>query len=118
MRITMIIAIPFIGVLFLILSACVKSAAPTTTPPRGANEIWVPDREFRPSVITVPVGTSVTWVSKDMGEEHTVTSATGLFSGSLSHGGSFSYTFTERGTFEYSCQVHAFEGMTGRVVVE
>lgn len=115
MRVTRIIAILIIGGLF-ILSACTKSAAPVEK--QLPNEVWVPGREFRPSIIIVPIGTMVTWVNKDKGEEHTVTSSTGLFNASLAFGGSFNYTFTERGTFEYSCQVHAFEGMTGRVVVE
>ncbi|MDO8717217.1 MAG: cupredoxin domain-containing protein [Dehalococcoidales bacterium] len=110
-----IVSVLFIGVL-LILPNCAKSVAPVEK--QLANEVWVPGREFRPSIITVPAGTTVTWVDKDRGEEHTVTSSTGLFNGSLAFGGSFNYTFTERGTFEYSCQVHAFEGMTGKVVVE
>jgi len=109
-----IVSILFI-VVSLILSACTKSVAAKKQP---ANEVWVPGREFRPSIITVPAGTTVTWVDKDRGEEHTVTSSTGLFNGSLAFGGSFNYTFTERGTFEYSCKVHDFEGMTGKVVVE
>lgn len=116
MRITRIITTLFIGVL-LILSACTKSLA-TTTPPQGANEIRVYEREFRPSVITVPVGTKVTWVSRDREDQHTVTNDIGLFDGLLVMLGSFSYTFTERGTFQYRCYTHGFEGMTGMVVVE
>ncbi len=113
MRITMIIAILFI-VVSLILSACTKSAAPDEKQP--ANEVRVPFREFRPSIITVPVGTTVTWVSKNGEEPHTITSS--LFNGSLLAFGSFRYTFTERGRFEYYCQTHGFEGMTGVVIVE
>ena len=92
---------------------------PTTPPPplavQGPYDIWIPSREFRPSILTVPVGTKVTWTSMD-GEEHTVTSATGLFDASLSLGQSFSYTFTERGTFEYACAPHP--EMTAKIIVE
>ena len=118
MRVTRIIAILIIGGL-LILSACTKPSAmptpmPTPEPIQGANEVWVSGREFKPSIKTVPVGTKVTWVNKE-GEEHTVTSSTGLFDGLLAPGSSLSYTFTERGTFEYYCQVWP---MSGAVVVQ
>ena len=72
--------------------------------------------------ITVPVGTTVIWSNKDH-EEHTITSDTGLFDGRLSdHHVSgpmllpFSYTFTERGTFNYHCVYHPEE--VGTVIVE
>ena len=124
MRITMIIATLCIGVL-LILSACTRPApsppalptsapAPEPVPVQRTSEVLISGREYKPSVITVSVGTKVTWISKD-GEEHTITSATGLFDGPLPPGSSFSYTFTERGTFEYFCQVWP---MSGAVIVE
>jgi len=132
----MIIATLLGGVLF-ILSACASPApatppttptAPTTpatpaTPPtvQVANEAFVnvPSKEFRPSILTVPVGTKVIWSSTD-GElgtiVHTVTSTTGLFSGIITNGGAtFSYTFTERGTFNYYCE--EFPEMKGTVIV-
>lgn len=119
MRVTRIIANLIIGGL-LILSACTKPSAmpapmPAPEPIQGANEVWVSGREFKPSIKTVPVGTKVTWISKD-GEEHTVTSATGLFDGLLAPGSSLSYTFTERGSFEYRCEIR-FE-MSGVIIVE
>ena len=119
MRIPKIIAILFIGVLF-ILSACTLSTpkpAPTIVPVQGPYEVRVPGREFKPSIITVPVGTTVKWISYD-GEQHSVTSDTGLFDGSLPPFGSFNYTFTERGNYEYYCQNHAHNQENGVVVVE
>lgn len=124
MRITIIIATLFIGVL-LILSACTRPApappasptpapAPGPVPAQGTAEVLIPGREFQPSVLTVGVGTTVTWISTT-GEQHTVTSNTGLFNGTIELSGSFSYTFTERGTFEYSCQIWP---MSGAVVVQ
>ena len=88
--------------------------APTLVP--GPNEVWIPGREFSPYTLTVPVGTKVTWTSKD-GEEHSVTSDTDLFHGALyALGISWSYTFDTPGTFEYSCNVHS--EMTGKIIVE
>ena len=82
----------------------------------AANEIWVWGREFRPNIMTVPVGTKVTWVNKE-GEEHSVTSTkAGLFDGSLAPYGSWSYTFTEPGTYDYYCGPHS--SMTGVINVK
>jgi len=70
------------------------------------NEIWIITREFRPSVMTVPVGTTVTWINKDF-EEHTVTFDNIDINRRLeAHDTSFSYTFTEAGTFTYYCDPH------------
>lgn len=95
-------------------------ATPTTpttppTPVQGLYDVWIPGREFRPSILTVPVGTNVTWTNKD-GEQHTVTSATGIFDASLAFGQSYSYIFTTPGTYEYFCNPHP--DMTAKVIVQ
>ena len=80
------------------------------------NEVWVWAREFRPNSLTVPVGTKVTWTNKE-GEDHSVTSSkAGIFDGSLGPYGTFSYTFTEPGSFEYYCSPH--NQMTGVINVK
>ena len=114
MRIIRIMAIMLIGLL-LVLAACTKLAPTTPIPVSGPNEVLIFGREFRPGIITVPVGTKVTWVSKEL-EGHTVTSNTGLFNGVIASFGSFSYTFTERGSFEYHCEIRS--EMSGVVIVE
>ena len=71
---------------------------------------------FSPATITVPVGTTVTWTQLDA-VSHTVTSDTGVFNSSTLYlGDTFSYTFTEGGTFNYHCVFHLFQ--TGTVIVE
>ncbi|MDA4126610.1 MAG: cupredoxin family copper-binding protein [Thaumarchaeota archaeon] len=71
---------------------------------------------YSPSSFTVKAGTTVTWVNHD-GTAHTVTSkGSSLFdSGNILTGGSFSYTFTHAGTYQYYCTIHPW--MTGMVVV-
>ena len=80
----------------------------------GPNEVWLWADEYRPSVLHVPVGTTVTWTEKD-GAPHDVESKTGLFMGTLAPGVSFQYTFAERGTFYYHCECG---GMEGVIIVE
>ncbi|MFP3913527.1 MAG: plastocyanin/azurin family copper-binding protein [Actinomycetota bacterium] len=73
--------------------------------------------DYSVNVLTVKVGTTVTWTNDDPGMMHTVTAADGSFdSGFLNEGESWSYTFDEVGEFEYLCQPHPW--MRAKVVVE
>jgi plastocyanin len=70
--------------------------------------------------LTIPVGTTVTWVNRD-GVGHTATSGTPgspsyiWNSGALGSSGTYSFTFTEVGTFDYFCEFHP--SMTATVTV-
>jgi plastocyanin len=88
------------------------SSAPVT-PPSGGAMVHIQDNSFSPATLSVPVGTTVTWMH--MGSsKHTVTSAS-FDSGILSPGATFSFTFTSPGTYSYRCDLHS--GMTGAIVV-
>ena len=61
---------------------------------------------FEPARLTVKAGTTVTWRNED-DIPHTVTSTARLFkSKALDTDDSFSFTFTEPGTYEYFCSLH------------
>ena len=71
---------------------------------------------FSPSTITINVGDTIVWTNYDAAS-HTVTSDDGIFnSGSITQGNTWSYTFTNAGTFGYHCSPHP--GMTGTVIVQ
>jgi plastocyanin len=73
--------------------------------------------DYSINVLTVKVGTTVTWTNDDPGQMHTVTDVKGAFdSGFLETGDSFSFIFEEPGEFEYFCQPHPW--MRAKVVVE
>ena len=73
--------------------------------------------DFSVNVLTVKVGTTVTWTNNDPGQMHTVTDVNGAFdSGFMETGATFSYTFTEAGEFEYYCLPHPW--MRAKVIVE
>ena len=79
----------------------------------GEEEVKVVDINFQMKVITVSVGTTVTWVY-DANLPHTATSDTNLFnSGTLGEGDRYSYTFDEAGTFPYFCKFHGGSGGSG-----
>ncbi|MDX1592450.1 MAG: plastocyanin/azurin family copper-binding protein [Balneolaceae bacterium] len=86
----------------------------------GPNEVWMVNRDFTPSNKEIERGTTITW-KNESNEVHTVTSGSnrthdGLFdSGNISPGGTFSYTFSENGTFNYFCVPHP--GMNATIVV-
>jgi amicyanin len=77
-------------------------------------------QSYSPTVFTVKVGTTVTWVNNDT-VTHTVTStsvpsgAQSFTSGFLAYGNTFSYTFIVLGTYNYDCTIHPF--MKGTIVV-
>ena len=81
------------------------------------NTVTIMGFTFYPGTIIVPAGTTVTWTNQDS-EEHTVTSDdhTSSFDGDLVFRNSFSYTFTERGIYNYHCHNH--DEMQGTVIVE
>ncbi len=77
------------------------------------------DNFFDEADITVPVGTTVTWVQNG-DNPHTTTSYDGLWDSGLMAGGSrgtFSFTFDEPGTYTYYCRPHEAMGMVGTVTV-
>ncbi len=79
------------------------------------NEVRMGSVSFIPATLTVPAGTTVRWINSSS-VEHTVTSSDELFDEQVSPGETFSYTFSDTGTYGYICTIHA--GMSGTVVVE
>jgi len=69
---------------------------------------------FSPASLTISKGTAVTWTNNDSAT-HQIKSAT-FNSGQLSKGQTFSFTFNDTGTFDYSCAIHP--SMTGKIIVQ
>jgi plastocyanin len=89
---------------------------PTVTPVSTSTTINISGFAFNPSAVTIKKGTKVTWINKDTAP-HTVTSLSDrtLNSPTLTTGKSYSFTFTDVGTFDYQCNFHT--SMTGSVIV-
>src|SRR5437016_7939889 len=89
-------------------SARAKSAGSAT----GA--VKIDNFSFAPTIVTVPVGTTVTWTNRD-DIPHTVVSDDKVFKSKvLDTDEKFSYTFTKPGAYPYFCSVHP--KMTARIV--
>ena len=90
----------------------------TQTPTQGSvienNTINIQIFAFNPGTLTVKKGATVNWMNNDSAV-HQIKS-TSFNSTGLASGQSFSFTFTNTGTFDYSCAIHP--SMMGKIIVE
>lgn len=102
------------GVLLAVVGAATWLLA--AQPARSADaQIEIRSHGYSPAALTVAVGTAVTWINHDE-DVHTVTSTTDTFrSSGIDTDETFTYTFTQPGTYEYFCKLHPL--MTARIVV-
>jgi plastocyanin len=107
-----------------ILVAAVAAAVAMAMVPSGAfggarsasgHTVVLKELLFHPATLSIRRGDSVTWLWRDGGIEHNVTSA-GFHSRTQGHG-SYTVKFTRRGTFSYRCTIHVALGMRGKIVV-
>ena len=84
--------------------------------PAATAEVKIDNFVFGPAAITVPVGTTVTWINRD-DIPHTAVSTDKMFKSKvLDTDEKFSFTFSKPGTYEYFCSIHP--KMTGKVLVQ
>jgi plastocyanin len=91
----------------------------TPAPSYGSNTVVINNFAFNPANLTIRTGATVTWLNQN-GAVHQIDSdqntPVAFTSSSLAHGESFSFTFTQPGTYTYHCVYHSLE--TGTIVVE
>ena len=110
-----------------------RPAAPASNPaPSGVTVNMTDQYHFEPATITIPRGTTVTWVNTGQ-QPHTVTAdpskaaksgdaalpsgAQSWDSGFINAGQTFSRTFDTPGEYAYFCMPHEALGMVAKVVV-
>ena len=82
----------------------------------SSDEIDIDNFTFSPRSISVPVGTTVTWVNRD-DVPHTVVDTKQRYkSAALDTDDKFSFTFATPGEYSYFCGIHTH--MTGTVIVK
>ena len=101
--------------ILLILTGVILLALPATA--SDNNEVTIDNFSFLPQTLTVPVGTTVTWINRD-DVPHTVVSVDKktIVSPALDTDEKFSFTFSAAGTNDYYCSVHPH--MKGRIIVQ
>ncbi len=94
-----------------------SAAAPTAAAiPVTGPHVTIANFTFSPATLTVPTGSTVTWVNQD-DTAHTVTSVDKVFgSQGLDTGDTFTFKFSKPGTYAYFCTIHP--EMTGKIIVK
>ncbi|MFO1047579.1 MAG: cupredoxin family copper-binding protein [Geminicoccaceae bacterium] len=99
----------------LALAATVLAMAPAMATPPPVT-VAIANFTFEPATLTVPAGTTVTWVNRD-DIPHLVDAGDGSFaSPPLDTDDSFSFTLTAPGDVAYFCGLHPHMTGTIRVV--
>ncbi|MEA2036664.1 MAG: cupredoxin domain-containing protein [Nanoarchaeota archaeon] len=63
--------------------------------------ILIQNLKFNPNEITVPVGTTITWINKDTSPHKVVAFDRTFYGPRMAPGGEYTFTFTEVGTYTY-----------------
>jgi plastocyanin len=118
------LAVAAIALGFLALVPAVRAVAdpPVQVPAGSAAAIVVHTKDFsyKPVTLTIPVGTTVTFVNDD-DTAHTITAVDQVGgkpifdSGNMDQGQKWTHTFKTVGTFKYVCAYHPF--MKATIVV-
>ena len=91
------------------------SALPPTATSTPNIDVEADIANFAHVDLDISAGTTVIWTNKD-GANHTTSSLEGIWdSGELGSANTFSFTFTDPGTYPYRCNIHT--SMTASVTV-
>src|SRR5215469_6832856 len=108
-------AVAVLAAVALGAAAPAPSVIKTQAVAASATTVKIDNFTFNAAEITVPVGTTVTWVNND-DIPHTVVAVDKSFKSKvLDTDEKFSFTFAKAGSFDYFCSIHPH--MTGKVVV-
>lgn len=96
------------------VSPSVQPASSTVPSASGSGKsVIMKNHAFSPAELTIAKGETVTWTNEDAAT-HDVAGNT-FKSDAMKKGDTFSYTFNETGTIDYTCTLHP--GMDGKVIV-
>ncbi len=80
------------------------------------NTVIIKDFSFQPAILSVPVGTKVTWHNQDSVGHTVISEDQGLFeSRVLASGDKYTFQFNNAGSYKYHCSIHP--SMKGEIVV-
>jgi plastocyanin len=83
----------------------------------GEQTINISNYAFNPATITISAGTTVTWTNSDSATHKVVSDSNpaAFSSGDITQGGTYLFTFSTPGTYDYHCQIHP--SMKGTITV-
>ncbi len=80
-------------------------ASRALTPAGEAANVVIADLEFKPSIVSVRIGDTVTWINRDI-VEHTATSRDGVFDVATPKSRPAHWRAQKVGDFSYYCRLH------------
>ena len=90
-----------------------------TPRPDNPHQVVIWEYKFKPDTLAVPLGTTVTWVNRDVAP-HTAThrsfTAEPFDSGHMPGSAIYAHRFHTAGSYDYLCIYH--QGMRGTIVVQ
>src|SRR3989344_1607012 len=92
-----------------------KTVAPPVAPPKPVMEISIIRYTFSPETVHVSVGDTLRWINQD-GTSHNIKLLGNPASPIISPGQTYDLTLQDKGTYAYSCGIHA--KMHGTIIVE
>ena len=106
--------------LSILAVGCASQPASSPVPAVAGTQISIKGFAFNPNQPSVAKGATITW-SNDDGTTHTVTSGvpgtlSGKFDQRVEPGKTFSFTFSESGTYDFFCNIH--NSMRGTITVK
>jgi plastocyanin len=111
-----IAAIAVVGIILMAGAQRSHAAGAQDNTPKTV-EIKIDNFSFGPMTLTVPAGTTVTWINNDDVPHTVVSEDTKTFkSKALDTGDKFSYAFNKPGKYPYFCSIHP--KMVAEIVVQ
>jgi plastocyanin len=89
-----------------------SGAEPSSQEPVSGDQVSVVDDDFTPANLEVEAGATVTWTWEGRAPHDVVGDD---FDSGVLRDGTFTHTFDEPGTYDYTCTLHP--GMDGRITV-
>ncbi|RPH74749.1 T9SS C-terminal target domain-containing protein [bacterium] len=104
------------GALFLVFFVI------TTIQAQTGHAVTVSDFTFSPATLEIQVGDTVIWTNtlgshNVNGTQETYSGNPASFGNDIGTGWTYSFVFTEPGTYDYQCDPHVAMGMTGEIIV-
>jgi len=114
-RTVLTLSVAALAIVLLMMAGQSRTFA-ATVEDKPAAQVKIDNFVFSPNPVTVPAGTTIRWVNQDDIPHNVVSDDKTFKSKALDTDESFTYTFTQPGTYTYFCSIHP--KMTGKIVVQ
>ena len=107
-----------LGLMIVATTGASCGSNPSSSKPVSTSSVSIKNTAFDPISVSVSAGSVITWTNNDSVYHQIITDSNlpDLESGVLDSGATYSFTFSQTGTFPYHCNIHP--EMKGQVTVK